>query len=1227
MKTTPSCYRAGRPGLKKSQSLSLITFALLAWAGNLSAQSTNIAIGSTVLQPSVKRLGINLGTLTFYDSGQTTQNLMTGNPGFEGQIWNSTIRCVSGTATSCVDEDQYTGWTGGFWSGATFEVFYGASAGRTGTVTSSTAPGGNQGITLNFNNSGTPVANGDYLIVRKYVPGGASGGWWPSTTGNGVISDNFSDLPPGTLGKQTIALKAPTASDTASVAGFFDSTIGKTFVQLNGTYQLQFKAKGTGGTNKVNILVSRTGFTNYISQPLTLTNSWNTYTLPFTASENGSAIGIGGATFTTVGVDSFELDDVSLTKTNNDVTNTTIFRDPVVNALRTLRPGVLRYWGGQLGDTLDNLITPSFGRQRSGYLAWYTETDQIDYGLHDFLALCQVVGAEPWFVVPSTFSVTDASNLIEYLAGSSLTNYGSKRTALGQAVPWSQVFSKIHLEFGNEAWNGTFKGGSIEYAAPYSSRAQTIFGMMRSNPSYVASSFDLVLGGQAANPGGAAAIQNGCNNNDSFSVAPYTMNQVDSYTDNESLYGSTFAEPEAYMSSSGTAEGLSPGMVYQDYKAIQSSSHPVPLSFYEINLSTLSGGISQSALNSYTPSLGAGLMVADTMLLGLKQFGIVNQELFALPQYDFNRGDGKSVLLWGSVVDMGVTDRRRPQFLAVQLANQALMNGASMLQTIHSGADPTWNQSLINTVQLNGAHDLQSYSFVQGSNHSVVVFNFSRGDYLPVTFSGPNGPTGSVSMQQLTSANPTDTNENASVVNIASSTLNGFGSSSSLSLPPYSMTVLTWNGSTVAIATPGPSISAVSASALTASSATIAWTTDQPSSSQVLYGTSSAYGSTSAYSSTLTTGHSVTLSGLSSGTTYNYSAASTNSSGVSSNSPNFTFTTPTSGTPPQISYVSSWGLTQTGFTVTWSTNEPATTSLQYGTTSALGQSTPAQTSLSNNHGVTLTGLSSGTTYYFVAQSSDSSGIIGYSTVQTVTTASSTPIVGTSAPSAYSAPPPTLAYVESWDIVDTSATISWSTNEPSTTALAYGLTTALGAVTPTQSGLTVSHGVTLTGLTPGTTYSFVAQSADPNGNVGYSSTYSFTTGNSSNGTGSTPISPNASTPSPTPTTSNANAPQVSYIASWGLNGGGITISWSTDVLANTSLAYGTTSALGQTTAVQSALTNTHGVTLTGLNSATTYYFVAQSADANGNMGYSVPYTFTTLANSAPQISAVRRCSKQ
>lgn len=87
-----------------------------------------------------------------------------------------------------------------------------------------------------------------------------------------------------------------------------------------------------------------------------------------------------------------------------------------------------------------------------------------------------------------------------------------------------------------------------------------------------------------------------------------------------------------------------------------------------------------------------------------------------------------------------------------------------------------------------------------------------------------------------------------------------------------------------------PVISAVGATGIGTSSATITWTTNEPSDSQVQYGVGSASGSTPANPS-MVTSHSVALTGLSASTTYTYRVVSKDSAGASSQSSLYTFTT------------------------------------------------------------------------------------------------------------------------------------------------------------------------------------------------------------------------------------------------------------------------------------------------------------------------------------------------
>ena len=745
--------------------------------------ATTVNISATPAVTAVKRLGINLEWYNYYDSGQIMKNLVLRNASFEGLIWQSTLRCKSGTATSCMG-DSYVAWPDGFWGGATYEFIWGAAKGRTGTVSTYTAPVGQDGPVLLFADSGAIPANGDYLILRKTMPGGAASGWGCSTSGGGSILTETNDLPPETEGRQAIRLTALGNGDWTELQSAFDTWgRGRTFLQLNGRYRLPFKAKGVGGANQLSITLGRwtSPGSIYLQQTVTVSNSWDSYSREFTATEDGSVLGDAWLKLA-ASASAILLDDVSLMQIDTDPTNPTAFRDPVVNALKSLRPGILRYNSQyQLGDTLDNLLAAPFARQRSGFSANATTQDQIGWGLHEFLELCEQIGAEPWFTFPITFSPTEMTHLMEYLGGDSATSYGAIRAARGHSAPWTSSFSRIHLEFGNEAWNSTYRGGSIEYSIPYGNRANELFGAAKSSPQYDPAKFNFVLNGQAGWVNRNIEIANACTNHDSFGLAPYIGGPANSYANNEEMFGPLFAEPEMVDQS---------GYMRQNLAVVQKSIRPVPIAVYEVNSGPAQGAISQAVLDALAPSLGNSLTAANHMLMMLRDLGIKDQAFYCLDQFAGLWTDGKLVRQSGAVVDMGVTDRKRPQFLALQLANEAL--DGDLLQTSLSGDNPTWNQPLMNGVLLDKAHYLQAYAFSNSNRTSLILFNMSRSASLPVKFSGPNAPSGAVVLKRLTSNAITNGNEDAELVRTTSRTLTGFDSSQPFSLPPYSMTVLQW---------------------------------------------------------------------------------------------------------------------------------------------------------------------------------------------------------------------------------------------------------------------------------------------------------------------------------------------------------------------------------------------------------------------------------------------------
>jgi len=88
-----------------------------------------------------------------------------------------------------------------------------------------------------------------------------------------------------------------------------------------------------------------------------------------------------------------------------------------------------------------------------------------------------------------------------------------------------------------------------------------------------------------------------------------------------------------------------------------------------------------------------------------------------------------------------------------------------------------------------------------------------------------------------------------------------------------------------------PAVSLISVVSITASGATINWTTNELADSQVEYGLTTSYGSQTILESSLAISHSVVISGLSSGTIYHYRIKTKDASGNLATTGDRTFTT------------------------------------------------------------------------------------------------------------------------------------------------------------------------------------------------------------------------------------------------------------------------------------------------------------------------------------------------
>jgi hypothetical protein len=513
----------------------------------------------------------------------------------------------------------------------------------------------------------------------------------------------------------------------------------------------------------------------------------------------------------------------------------------------------------------------------------------------------------------------------------------------------------------------------------------------------------------------------------------------------------------------------------------------------------------------------------------------------------------------------------------------------------------------LNGVFIYGASAFPTQSF-NGSNYWVdVVFNASTSG-APPTISG-------VQATQIASGGATIvwTTNTASDSLVEYGTTAAYGSTSTLNTTPvtahsvqlsslqpstqYHFRVKSKDSAgsqsvsgdftftTSSSAPPPPVISAVNATNLTATGATITWATDQPADTQVVYGLDNTYGSSTTLVTTLVTNHSAAITGLTPSTAYHFQVKSTNASGAQSVSADASFTTAADTTPPVISTVQASQITPSGAGISWTTDEASTSQVNYGTTAGYGSSTTADTNLVTSHAQNLTGLLPNTTYHYQVVNADKFGNRSTSADFTFTTLKDTT-------------PPVISTVVATALTSSGGTLTWTTDEPSTSQVDYGLTMTYGASSTLNSSLVTAHSVVLTGLASATTYHFRVDSKDNSGNLGNSSDFTFTT---------------ASTATPSSLTS---------IQATSITSSAATIVWTSSTPASTQVDYGTSIAYGTTTTLNSALVTAHTVALSGLIENTTYHYRVRSVDGSNNTSLSGDFTFTTAKDTvAPIISAV------
>lgn len=397
-----------------------------------------------------------------------------------------------------------------------------------------------------------------------------------------------------------------------------------------------------------------------------------------------------------------------------------------------------------------------------------------------------------------------------------------------------------------------------------------------------------------------------------------------------------------------------------------------------------------------------------------------------------------------------------------------------------------------------------------------------------------------------------------------------------------------------------PVISNVSVSNITDTSATVNWSTNEPTTTELEYGTTINYGNSINSGTTLTSGNrSAVLNGLTEHTPYYYKITATDTDELSVYS--FGSFNTIDITPPSFSNTQVSFLTSTSATITWTTNEPATSQVFYGS-GVVNTANTLDASLVTDHSMTLTGLGASGLYRYYVSSKDA-----YANSGRFPSAGSQSFVTLGAGGS---PALTITNVNSGSITDTTASITWTTSNSANSIIRYS--TILGALTGStgisggvlsysDNNYVLSHTGSMTNMSSNKRYYYQINSTDVYNQIAYA-----------------PSSSGAYSLFTTDTT----APGITFL---GFDLGSTTgvTHFTTDELATGYVKYDTSSFYVQSGTFRNTVTGTYAtqfdLTVTGLQSNTAYNYQNYAIDHSGNIGYDIVRSFTTNDITPPVFS--------
>jgi hypothetical protein len=791
-------------------------------------QST-VTITSTVKKSKsvVMQYGDNDGTFNNYETGQKWKNLLCnghncGNEPFSQiQLWQ-----IQGSPTlsntqiqSNINNVQYDAVPANFWAGGQIKIIdLTASPGSeevcTQTISSNTvaATGNPAGAIYTYPSCGLTAVAGRHLFkISKKIPGSPLEYF---CGGSGSCSFQTSDLC-AACGTQTMEFNATAGSIFAGLIS--DQTSQNEYVLINGgTWTAEFDAKLKSGSGSFTFFVNR-GSTTLCSFSLTPTTSWT----HLTSAGCVNPVDTGTGTvqqlqfgFTIPSGMDLLLDNNSFKKTVGiDPTNTTEYRDEVIAAQKDFYqragsaavPPPCRSGAQPAANTIADLIqTSQFNHSPSdsGMHGYDNSNAYVPEGFKQYLDKAILLNCTPYFIFPVTVDRSEAQAFIHWLFTS------------GYAATFTSAGLSIYIEFGNEDWNiGTFTGFALGFnsSSPcadtiycdYYRRAGQVFAAMRSQATTDGiTNLKYAVGDWTAIPP-SDSTTNGYAKADLHLLNGYTQGgNLNDYSTDTLLWTPAMLQPYSMATSSNNADNF-----FQAVGIITGYTNCGSGGNVACKVGVYAGSITQARLDGFVDGQGYGVISCD-QYMGFQDLNVDFQAMFASQQYYFT-ANGLNAHIFGYYVDAGgatslLNGRQftpRPQHTGGKICNMAAI-GDKITTSIASNPSCTLasNSNGVNAIT---APCIASHAFVNGNKTAILLINRDVTSTHAVTFTGaaapPNGSTVTQTLYYNSNinakneaANLNATNTTAMSVDLATSTLSSFNPSSSFTLQPHSLYLLTF---------------------------------------------------------------------------------------------------------------------------------------------------------------------------------------------------------------------------------------------------------------------------------------------------------------------------------------------------------------------------------------------------------------------------------------------------